>query len=179
MEDNKMKIIDKNNIDEIKRLVSSIQISMEGVSCKSFESIRGKNTYSKVISAIELIIDNDIPLIIAITLIDSNIKDVNLKIIYLRGIYLKNPKHDPRWIYRYDILRDEYNIQVELGDIHTIMAVVSIGDTMEMMDRLIFALNDIKNELSESFSKLQFSNNIEYQNLKRNILKMLITIDYE
>lgn len=30
-----------------------------------------------------------------------------------------------------------------------------------------FALNDIKNELSESFSKLQFSNNIEYQNLKR------------
>lgn len=34
-------------------------------------------------------------------------QDVNLKIIYLRGIYLKNPKHDPRWIYRYDILRDE------------------------------------------------------------------------
>lgn len=29
-------------------------------------------------------------------------QDVNLKIIYLRGIYLKNPKHDPRWIYRYD-----------------------------------------------------------------------------
>ncbi|WP_429130014.1 radical SAM protein [Aeromonas media] len=73
--------IDKNNIDEIKRLVSSIQISMEGISCKSFESIRGKNTYSKVISAIELIIDNDIPLIIAITLIDSNIKDVNENII--------------------------------------------------------------------------------------------------
>ncbi len=44
----------------------------------------------------------------------------------------------------YDILRDKYNIQVELGDIHTIMAVVSIGDTMEMMDRLIFALKDIK-----------------------------------
>lgn len=34
-------------------------------------------------------------------------QDVNLKIIYLRGIYLENPKHDPRWIYRYDILRDE------------------------------------------------------------------------
>ena len=34
-------------------------------------------------------------------------QDVNLKIIYLRGIYINNPIHDPRWIYRYDILRDE------------------------------------------------------------------------
>ena len=33
--------------------------------------------------------------------------DVNRKIIYLRGIYLKNPKHDPRWNSRYDTLRDE------------------------------------------------------------------------
>ena len=40
-------------------------------------------------------------------------QDVNLKIIYLRGIYLKNPKHDPRWIYRYDILRDE-DMQTEI-----------------------------------------------------------------
>lgn len=33
--------------------------------------------------------------------------DVNRKVIYLRGIYLKNPKHDPRWNSRYDTLRDE------------------------------------------------------------------------
>ena len=33
--------------------------------------------------------------------------DVNRKFIYLRGIYLKNPKHDPRWNSRYDTLRDE------------------------------------------------------------------------
>jgi len=32
---------------------------------------------------------------------------VNRQVIYLRGIYLKNPKHDPRWASRYDILRDE------------------------------------------------------------------------
>lgn len=44
----------------------------------------------------------------------------------------------------YDILRDEYNIQVELGDIHTIMAIVSIGDTMEMTNSLIAALKSIK-----------------------------------
>lgn len=34
-------------------------------------------------------------------------QDVNSQVIYLRGIYLKNAKHDPRWTYRYDILRDE------------------------------------------------------------------------
>lgn len=34
-------------------------------------------------------------------------QDVNSQVIYLRGIYLKNPKHDPRWTYRYDVLRDE------------------------------------------------------------------------
>jgi chemotaxis protein histidine kinase CheA len=34
-------------------------------------------------------------------------QDVNSQVIFLRGIYLKNPKHDSRWSYRYDILRDE------------------------------------------------------------------------
>ena len=34
-------------------------------------------------------------------------QDVNTKLIYLRGIYLKNAKHDQRWTFRYDILRDE------------------------------------------------------------------------
>ena len=34
-------------------------------------------------------------------------QDVNSQVIYLRGIYLKNPKHDPRWNSRYDTLRDE------------------------------------------------------------------------
>ena len=34
-------------------------------------------------------------------------QEVNSQVIYLRGIYLKNPKHDPRWSYRYDVLRDE------------------------------------------------------------------------
>ena len=34
-------------------------------------------------------------------------QEVNSQVVYLRGIYLKNPKHDPRWTYRYDVLRDE------------------------------------------------------------------------
>lgn len=44
----------------------------------------------------------------------------------------------------YDLLRDHYNIQVELGDVHTIMAIVSLGDTVESLDALINALADIQ-----------------------------------
>ena len=44
----------------------------------------------------------------------------------------------------YDILRDEYNIQVEFGDIGNILAYISVGDTMKNVRRLIGALADIK-----------------------------------
>ncbi len=44
----------------------------------------------------------------------------------------------------YDILRDEYDIQVELGDIANILAYISIGDREREMERLIGALVEIK-----------------------------------
>ena len=44
----------------------------------------------------------------------------------------------------YDILRDNYGIQIEFGDIGNILAYVSIGDRELYLDRLIGALNDIK-----------------------------------
>lgn len=43
----------------------------------------------------------------------------------------------------YDLLRDEYNIQVELGDMYNILAIVSLGDTKESLDALVEALEDI------------------------------------
>ncbi len=44
----------------------------------------------------------------------------------------------------YDLLRDEYDIQVELGDIANILAYISIGDREREMERLIGALVEIK-----------------------------------
>ena len=44
----------------------------------------------------------------------------------------------------YDLLRDEYRIQVEFGDIGNILAYISVGDTMKNIKRLIAALADIK-----------------------------------
>ncbi len=44
----------------------------------------------------------------------------------------------------YDILRDEYDIQAELGDIANILAYISIGDRQREIERLVSALAEIK-----------------------------------
>ena len=44
----------------------------------------------------------------------------------------------------YDILRDEYNIQIEFGDIGNILAYISAGDRSLEIERLISALAEIK-----------------------------------
>lgn len=49
----------------------------------------------------------------------------------------------------YDILRDEYDIQVELGDIANILAYISIGDREREVERLVSALTEIKRKYSK------------------------------
>ena len=44
----------------------------------------------------------------------------------------------------YDLLRDEYDIQIEFGDICNILAYISIGDRIQDIERLVGALQDIK-----------------------------------
>ena len=53
--------------------------------------------------------------------------DVNRKVIYFLGIYLKNPKHDPRWNSRYDTIRDA-DTQTEI--------------TLQIPQRLCYNLKD-------------------------------------
>ncbi|GGL58664.1 aminotransferase class I/II-fold pyridoxal phosphate-dependent enzyme [Sporolactobacillus putidus] len=44
----------------------------------------------------------------------------------------------------YDLLRDEYDIQIEFGDIGNILAYLSIGDRKLDLERLVSALSEIK-----------------------------------
>jgi lysine decarboxylase len=44
----------------------------------------------------------------------------------------------------YDILRDDYDIQIEFGDLGNILAIISAGDTALEIERLISALYEIK-----------------------------------
>ena len=44
----------------------------------------------------------------------------------------------------YDILRDEYDIQTEFGDMGNILAYVSVGDRERDIERLVGALSEIR-----------------------------------
>ncbi len=63
--------------------------------------------------------------------------DVTKLSIYTRDIGLAG-------IEVYDILRDDYGIQVEFGDIGNILAIISVGDSNFTIERLVAALYEIK-----------------------------------
>ena len=44
----------------------------------------------------------------------------------------------------YDLLRDEYDIQIEFGDVGNILAYLSIGDRIQEVERLVSALAEIR-----------------------------------
>lgn len=44
----------------------------------------------------------------------------------------------------YDLLRDEYDIQIEFGDLGNILAYLSVGDRKQDIERLINALSEIR-----------------------------------
>lgn len=54
----------------------------------------------------------------------------------------------------YDILRDEYDIQIEFGDIGNILAYISVGDRKQDVERLISALAEIRRLYKTDKSKL-------------------------
>lgn len=73
--------------------------------------------------------------------------DVTKLSVYTRDIGLAG-------IEVYDLLRDEYDIQIEFGDIANILAYVSIGDRIQDIERLVGALADIKRLYSRDPSKM-------------------------
>ena len=54
----------------------------------------------------------------------------------------------------YDILRDEYDIQIEFGDIGNILAYLSIGDRTQEVERLVSALAEIRRRFQTDGSGL-------------------------
>ena len=54
----------------------------------------------------------------------------------------------------YDMLRDEYDIQIEFGDIGNILAYISIGDRIRDIERLVGALEDIADRAGKDKKEL-------------------------
>ena len=73
--------------------------------------------------------------------------DVTKLSVYTRDIGLTG-------IEVYDLLRDEYDIQIEFGDIGNILAYISIGDRIQDIERLVGALEDIKRLYSKPSSNM-------------------------
>lgn len=73
--------------------------------------------------------------------------DITKLAVYTQGIGLTG-------IEVYDLLRDEYDIQIEFGDVGNILAYISIGDRIQDIERLVGALADIKRLYSRDGSDL-------------------------
>lgn len=119
-------------------LMSSLDISRRNL------ALRGKETFAKVSAMAEYareeinsiggyyaygreIINKD-------SIYDFDVTKLS---VYTRDIGLAG-------IEVYDLLRDEYDIQIEFGDIGNILAYISIGDRIQDIERLVGALADIK-----------------------------------
>ncbi|MDO4275431.1 MAG: aminotransferase class V-fold PLP-dependent enzyme [Eubacteriales bacterium] len=63
----------------------------------------------------------------------------------------------------YDLLRDEYDIQIEFGDLGNILAYLSIGDRSREIERLVGALSEIKRRYSRDKTGLMHQEYIEPQ----------------
>lgn len=55
----------------------------------------------------------------------------------------------------YDLLRDEYDIQVEFGDIGNLLAYVSIGDRWQDLERLVSALAEIRRRYKRGWAGMR------------------------
>ena len=54
----------------------------------------------------------------------------------------------------YDLLRDEYDIQIEFGDLGNILAYLSIGDRPREVERLVSALSEVRRRFGKSRANL-------------------------
>jgi len=55
----------------------------------------------------------------------------------------------------YDLLRDEYDLQLEFGDLGNVLAYLSIGDRARDMERLVSSLSEVKRRFGKGGNELQ------------------------
>ena len=123
-------------------LMASLDISRRNL------ALRGKESFEKVIelseyarreiNAIGGYYAYSKELIDGVSVCDFDVTKLS---VYTQGIGLTG-------IEVYDLLRDEYDIQIEFGDIGNILAYISIGDRIQDIERLVGALADIKRRYS-------------------------------
>lgn len=134
-------------------LLSSLDISRRNLALRgreSFEKVRQMAEYAREeINSIGGYYAYGKDLVNGSSIYDFDVTKLS---VYTRDIGLTG-------IEVYDLLRDEYDIQIEFGDFGNILAYISIGDRIQDIERLVGALEDIKRLYSKPVSKLH---NAEY-----------------
>ena len=119
-------------------LMASLDISRRNLALRgkeSFEEVIELSEYARhEINAIGGYYAYSKELIDGVSVCDFDVTKLS---VYTQGIGLTG-------IEVYDLLRDEYDIQIEFGDIGNILAYISIGDRIQDIKRLVGALADIK-----------------------------------
>ena len=119
-------------------LMSSLDISRRNLALRgeeSFEKVAGMAQYAREeINEIGGYYAYGMDLINGTSVFDFDVTKLS---IYTLGNGLAG-------IEVYDLLRDEYDIQIEFGDICNILAYISIGDRLQDIERLVGALADIE-----------------------------------
>ncbi len=54
----------------------------------------------------------------------------------------------------YDLLRDEYDVQIEFGDLGNVLAIISVGDSTLAIERLVASLSEINRRYKKDKSGL-------------------------
>jgi radical SAM protein with 4Fe4S-binding SPASM domain len=84
-------LINEENIDKIAEYCDEIQISLEGISQKAYEKIRGANNYAKVKNTIELLKSREKKIVLAITILPETIEDIRNNLVsFIEKIDYKN-----------------------------------------------------------------------------------------
>lgn len=134
-------------------LLSSLDISRRNLALRgreSFEKVRKMAEYAREeINSIGGYYAYGKDLVNGSSIFDYDVTKLS---VYTRDIGLTG-------IEVYDLLRDEYDIQIEFGDIGNILAYISIGDRIQDIERLVGALEDIKRLYAKPVSRLH---NAEY-----------------
>lgn len=129
-------------------LLASLDISRRNL------AMRGKESFAKVVQMAEYARSeiNQIGGLYAYSreIVDGkNVYDFDVTklMVFTQGIGLTG-------IEVYDLLRDEYDIQIEFGDLGNILAYISIGDRMQDIERLVGALEDLTRRYQKEASDL-------------------------
>ena len=126
-------LINNDNIDILKKITSLIQISLDGLSSNTHDLTRNKGSFQKTMNSIQLIIDRDIDLDLAINITPNNLVEmVNNLVNFLKK--LSYQKLNIRLNYHMD--REGFAVNLS-DDYFTVYQ-----DNRTKIKRLIFQLID-------------------------------------